>query len=36
MEGFGKNITSMKGALTQSNFVPLTKRFSKINKAQCL
>ena len=36
MEGFTKNIASIKTALTQSDFVPQYKRFSKVNKAQCL
>ena len=36
MEGFSKNIGQIKTALTQSTFVPFSKRFSKINKAQCL
>lgn len=36
MEGFTKNIGNIKNALTQSSFVPFSKRFSKILKAQCL
>lgn len=36
MEGFSKNISQIRVALTESTFVPFTKKFSKINKAQCL
>lgn len=36
MEGFSKNISQIKNALTESTFVPFSKKFSKIHKAQCL
>ena len=36
MEGFTKSINGIKTALTQSNYVPAYKRFSKTNKAICL
>jgi len=36
MDEFSKNITQIKTALTSSTFVSFLKRFSKINKAQCL
>jgi hypothetical protein len=36
MQGFTKNIEIIKSALTQSSFIPFKKKFSKINKAQCL
>ena len=36
MEGFTKSISGIKTALTQSDYVPLYKRFSKTNKAACL
>ena len=36
MEGFTKCITGIKTALTQSNYVPAYKKFSKTNKAACL
>jgi len=36
-EEFNKNVNNnIKNSLTQSNYIPAAKRFSKINRAQCL